>query len=87
MELRKDNHEGFVKANFRKGDKMVFPGVYEPKDNEFDDIGAWIDIWLTDGSAAGIDEKSIDHNTIDEGQMDPEYGSSIVLSKNLKQAA
>ena len=62
-----------------KDGNMIFPGVYEPKDDEFDDIGAWIDIWLTDGSAAGIDKKSIDHNKMDAGQMDPEYGSSIIL--------
>lgn len=87
IELRGKNHKSFVKKNFEKDGKMNFPGVYEPKDNEFDDIGAWIDIWLSDGSAAGIDEKSIDHNTVEGEQMDPEYGSSIILWEDLKKAA
>lgn len=81
--IRWNNHNQFIKNNFEKNGNMIFPWVYEPKDDEFDDIGGWIDMWLQNGTSIGIDEKTFDHNPTEIDQKDPEYGSSIILMENL----
>jgi len=77
--LRWDNHQAFVKKYFEKDGNMIFPGVYDPNDDEFDGIGEWIDVRLQDGTSMGVDMETFDHNPTEIQYRDQEFGSSIIL--------
>jgi len=69
-----NNHDYFLKTNFQKNGKNMFPGCWHSNDDEFYGIGGQASCWLSDGSNVGISKD--DMHLYDDS---PRFGFSVRL--------
>lgn len=58
----KEEKENFLKNNFQKDDKNMFPGYWSPYYKIFGNIGGWTDCWLSGGYNVGLSKGDMNHN-------------------------
>lgn len=73
----KEERENFLKNNFQKDWKNLFPGFWDPDDKGFYGIGKRTGYWLSDGSIVGINKDNMHHYN-----GNPEFGFSLRFLKN-----
>ncbi|HRU50277.1 MAG TPA: hypothetical protein P5155_02115 [Candidatus Absconditabacterales bacterium] len=73
----KEERENFLKNNFQKDGKNLFPGFWDPDDKGFYGIGKRTGYGLSDGSIVGINKDNMHHYN-----GNPEFGFSLRFLKN-----
>ncbi len=72
-----EENQNFLKNNFQKDGKKLFPGCWDPNEKEFYSIGARPGCWVAGGDDVELYEDSMGHSN--DGH---EFGFSLRLLKN-----
>ncbi|HRX64271.1 MAG TPA: hypothetical protein P5060_04155 [Candidatus Absconditabacterales bacterium] len=73
----KEEKDGFLKNNFQKDGKNLFPGYWNPSYKKFSNIGKRTDFWLSGGN-----DVVLHRDGMDRSYYNPEFGFSLRLLKN-----
>lgn len=73
----KEEKDNFLKNNFQKDWKNMFPACWHPDYKGFGNIGGRMDCWLLDGYNVALNEDIMNHNN-----NSPEFGFSLRLLQN-----
>lgn len=72
-----EENQNFLKNNFQKDGKNLFPGGWDPDVEGFDGMGEWTGCWLADGDNVKLNEDSMGHDNSNH-----EFGIALRLLKN-----
>jgi len=73
----KEEKDNFLKNNFQKDWKNLFPGYWIPSNKRFTNLGGRTDCWLSDGGNVELSK-----DTMSRYYDNPEFGFSLRLLEN-----